>query len=196
MKCLDKDQTRLLIDNVDEFTKWLKTDGRTDPELVHCIPKYILMWDDVPFLLLGWMLPKTRALAESQDKIGWRIFTKGYISPHFFAIQQHHLAIASSYLNGADWRIQFVSKILQITHSQWIYRNISLHDKWQGYLHHKMAEEILQQRSKLSDLASDKVLENSHFLLEISFTELTRTNLETQRYWTLAVNAKLKTQSL
>ena len=29
-----------------------------------------------------------------------------------------------------------------VTHSQWIFRNISLHDKINGYLHKKESEEI------------------------------------------------------
>jgi hypothetical protein len=53
MRCPNEDFTCLLIDNADELTKWLKTDSRTDPELVYWIPKYILMRDDKPFLLLG-----------------------------------------------------------------------------------------------------------------------------------------------
>ncbi len=39
----DDDRTRLLIENVDELSKWLDTDNRTDPELAYWIPKYILM---------------------------------------------------------------------------------------------------------------------------------------------------------
>jgi hypothetical protein len=154
------------------------------------------MRDVKPFLLLGQMLSKKCALAESQDKISWRNFPEGYISTHFYSIQQHHLAISSSYLNGADWTRQYISKILQITHTPWIYRNISLRDKRQGYLHHKRAEELYNKISELSDLAPYEVPENSCFLLKINFTELTSANLETQRYWTLAVNAALKAQSL
>ena len=30
---------------------------------------------------------------------------------------------------GGDWTKHFISKILHITHSQWIYRNFALHDK-------------------------------------------------------------------
>jgi hypothetical protein len=48
----------------------------------------------------------------------------------------------------------------------------------------------------LLDLAPDEVPETSSFLLKINFTELTKALLETQRYWTLAVNAALKAQRL
>ncbi len=39
MLCPDNDRTRLLIENVDELSKWLDTDSRTDPELAYWIPK-------------------------------------------------------------------------------------------------------------------------------------------------------------
>jgi hypothetical protein len=67
------------------------------------------------------MSPKLKALAESQDCIGWKNFTKGHISSQFYEIQTFHLAMSSSYLNGSDWTKQFITKILQIMHSQWIY---------------------------------------------------------------------------
>jgi hypothetical protein len=90
--------------------------------------------------------------------------------------------MSSSYLNGADWTKQFITKNLQITHSQWICCNISLHDRRQGYLHHKRAEELQSEILELSDLAPNKVPETSRFLLKISFTKLTNTSLKTQPY--------------
>jgi hypothetical protein len=128
MLCPDDDRARLLIDNVEELSKSLNTDNRADPELTYWIRKYILMQGDKPFLMMGYMPPMLTALAGSQDHIGWQNFTKGYISTHFYEIQIFHLAMSSSYLNGSDWTKQFITKILQITHSQWIYQNISLHD--------------------------------------------------------------------
>jgi hypothetical protein len=69
---------------------------------------------------MGVMSHQFRALVESQDLIGWRDFTKGYISTHFYAIQSFHLTMLSSYLNAEDWTKQLISKLPQITHSQWI----------------------------------------------------------------------------
>ncbi len=112
----------------------METDDKTDPELLYWIQNYILMRNDKQFAQLGHMLQKMRTLAESQDKIGWRNLTEGYISMHFYSIQCFHLLLSSNYLNGADWTRQFINKFLQLTHLQWIYRNISLHNKHQGHL--------------------------------------------------------------
>ena len=65
--------------------------------------------------------------------------------------------MSSSYLNGEDWTKQFISKLLQITHSQWIFRNFSLHDRTHGYLRNKKADKILQLINKLLDIAPEEI---------------------------------------
>jgi hypothetical protein len=154
------------------------------------------MRGDKPLCMMGFMSPQFKALANSQDLIGWRDFTEGHISTHFYVIQTFHLTISSIYLNGEDWTKQFMSKILQITHSQWIFQNISLHDRTHGYLHNKKANKIMQQLNVLSDLATEDVPKASQFLLKINFSELSTSNLETQKYWMLAVDVALKAKAL
>ena len=171
-------------------------DNQTDPEILYWIPKYILMQGDHPFSAMGFMSLQFRALAASQDTIGWREFTEGHISTHFYAIQSFHLSMSSSYLNGKDWTKQFISKLLQIMHAQWIFRNISLHDKTQGYLRNKRADELLQIITEFSEVAPEEIPEDSRFLLEINFTDLVKSHLETQTYWILAMEAAIKAKSL
>ncbi len=196
MQCPDEDRTRLLINTVEELEKWMETNGRTDPKLIYWIPKFILMQNDKPFSQLGYMSNKMRALAESQDKIGWWNFTEGYISSRIYNIQRFHLSSPNNFLNGSNWTKQFISKLLQITHSQWIYPNISLHNRRQGYLRNKQSEDLLQEITKLSDLSPNEVPESCQFLLEVNFTDLTSSHLETQRYWTLAMKAALTARQL
>jgi hypothetical protein len=101
--------------------------------------------------------------------------------------------MSSSYLNGKDWTWQFISRILQLTHLQWIFWNISLHDKTNGYLCNKKADKILQLINEFAEVAPEDVPKDSRFLLKINFSKLTKAHLETQTYWTLvdaAITAK------
>ena len=197
MLCPDDSQTKLLGKNVDDLISWMSRDDQTDPEILYCwIPKYILMRGDKPLSEMGFMSPQFKALAVSQDLIGWREFTEGHISTHFYAIQSFHLSMSGSFLNGEDWVKHFISKLLQITHAQWIFRNISLHDKTRGYLRNKKAGELLQIINEFSEVAPEEIPEDSRFLLEINFTELTKSHLEHQTYWTLAMDAAVKAQEL
>ncbi len=106
--CPSEDRTQLLLDNADELEKWLVKDGSTDQDLANWIPKYILMQGNKPFADMGAMSPRMMALAQSQDKIGYRNFMEGHILTHFYEIQNFHLAMTSSFLNGADWAKQFI----------------------------------------------------------------------------------------
>jgi hypothetical protein len=137
-----------------------------------------------------------KALAVSQDVIGYHNFMEGYISTHFYEIQNFHLAMSSSYLNGSNWTKMFISKILQITHSQLMYQNISLHNKKHGYLRNKQSEDLLQDIAALSDISPEDIPDNCRFLLEFNFTKLTATHLKTQRYWTLLMDAAIAARHL
>jgi hypothetical protein len=56
----------------------MSQDNKTDPEILYWIPKYILMRGDKPLPMMGFMSPQFKALANSQDLIGWRDFTEGH----------------------------------------------------------------------------------------------------------------------
>jgi hypothetical protein len=192
--CSNKERTQLLIDNTDKLGQWLERDGITDQELAYWIPKYILMWGDKPFADIGAMSPRMKALAQSQDMIGYRNFMEGHILTHFYKIQNFYLAMSSSFLNGADWAKQFILKTLHVTHSQSIFRNISLHDKISGYLHKKKSEEIALKLELLAGIAPEDVPTESRFLLEINFSKQSKSHIESQKYWILAINTALTAQ--
>ena len=91
---------------------------------------------------------------------------------------------------------QFVTKILQITHSQWIFRNISFHNRKNGYLQNKTADELLQRINSLSEVSLGDLPKSSRFLLKINCSELSIHHLQTQQYWTLVVDAALNAIAL
>jgi hypothetical protein len=189
--CPNEDRTRLLTNTTNDLSKWLSQDGLTGLELTYWIPKYILMRGDKAFASLGTMSPRMRALASSQDKIGWRNFMEGCISTHFYFIQHYHLALLGSYLNGADWTKSLISKLLHITHSQWIYCNFTLHDKLCGYLHNKTLEDIKLTIKQLAETSLEDIPEESRFLLDINFGNLTRSHIENQQYSIIALRAAI-----
>ena len=87
---------------------------------------------------------------------------------------------------------QFIGRILHITHSQWIYRNLILHDHRNGYLRRNEQESILLEIEKLADTNPDDLPEESRFLLEIDFDRLCRSDLGDQQYWVVAMAAARK----
>jgi hypothetical protein len=111
----------------------------------------------------------------------------------FYFIHHYHLALSGSYLNGTgtNWTKSLISKLLHITHSQLIYRNFTIHNKLCGYLHKKKVEDIQLTIEELAETSPDKVPKERKFLLEINFRELTKSHINNQQYWTIALQAAI-----
>ena len=190
--CPNKDRVRLFTEGVDRLSKWLEGGGKTNLELQYWIPKYIKYRGTRRFQDMGQMSPNMRALAVSQDKIGWRNFMEGRVSKEFYQMQAQHLASGTSFLNGEDWVKQLISRILHITHSQWIFRNFSLHDKRQGYLTRQETKDMMSKIETLLDTRPDEIPEGRKFLLEFNLGKLGQSTLDNKTYWVVAMEAAIK----
>ena len=84
---------------------------------------------------LGCMSPQMSQLAQSQDIIGWKNFMEGRISRHFF----------------------------DMPHSQWIFRNFTLHDKQKGWLRRKELHDIMLKLASSEKLTSTTNLKVADF---------------------------------
>lgn len=190
-RCPNAERTQLLHDSVSELERWMETNNNTHHELCYWIPKYIMCRGEVQFVDLGPMSPEMYALAESQDAIGWRNFMEGRISSKITAIQRRHLALSDSRLPVKGWSSKFISMILHITHSQWIFRNFMLHDTAMGYLRLKEHTEAAIQIDSLMQNRPSSIPADSHFLLEFDTERLLSADIDTQHYWLAAMNAAI-----
>ena len=189
--CPSEGRTKLFLDTTDKLETWLNRDEKTEPELVFWIPKYILMRGTRSLLDMGLMSPQMRRLARSQDKIGWRNFMEGRISKEFFEIQGIYLVLGCHKLNGEQWVKQFIGKILHITHSQWIFRNFTLHDKQKGWLRRKDMKDIMGKIENLWETDVDDIPEDSRFLLEMDYDRLMQSDIHNKTYWVVATEAAI-----
>jgi hypothetical protein len=117
---------------------------------------------------------------------------EGKISTQFFALQDEFLAGANTLLTTESWIKSFISKLLHITHSQWIYRNISLHHARYGAMELHERRDLLREIDRLAELDPNLVPEESKFLLEIDFSQLKEDFTEKQRYWVRGMKAAIK----
>ena len=114
---------------------------------------------------------------------------EGMISKEFREIQTAHCMVAPCAMNGDDWVKQFTAKLLQISHSQWIYRNFTLHERRRGLLALKAREQVLTDIRNLMDTDPEEVPAASRYLLELDFSHLADSVNEDQAYWVVAVKA-------
>ena len=73
-------------------------------------------------------------LGKSQDIIGWQRFLEGMVSKEFAPLQQQYMAVTGSRLSIDNWVAGLVTRLLEITHGQWLYRNCTVHDDVAGAL--------------------------------------------------------------
>lgn len=173
----------LLKQDAESLGAWLYENDNTHCEIAYWVPKYILCRGSVKFAELGRMSAEMLQAAEAQDLIGWRNFMEGRITTEFGKMQQLHLMSSTSLLTAASWSKQFVTKILQITHSQWILRNFMLHNTLQGYLNMNDRMDLLRQVEHLLETSEDEVPEDRRFLLEFDMTDIEALDFNSQNYW-------------
>jgi len=61
--------------------------------------------------------------------------------------------------------IFFVSHLLHISHSHWIFQNFTLNDHTRGYLHLKKRKDVLKEIEQLVKTYPDEILEEGKVLM-------------------------------
>ena len=78
------------------------------------------------------MSSSMRRIAHAADNIGWTYFTEGKI-PHLLRnLQSRYIVHCPTLLTIDTWMIGFIYQLLELTHSQWIFRNITKHHHTNG----------------------------------------------------------------
>ena len=92
-------------------------------------------------------------------------------------------------MTGGLWAKEFITRLLHITHSQWLFRNVSLHDKVDGYLQATKRRELLMEIDRLADTDPEALPPESRHLLKIDFNTLADSSTTKQTYWLYAIKA-------
>ncbi len=82
-----------------------------------------------------------------------------------------------------------ITQLLQVTHSQWIYCCVLVHDPTTGTLISSHKAELLKEINHQLTLGPKGLSEEDRFLLECNFVEITSTAGKQQEYWLLAIEA-------
>ena len=69
---------------------------------------------------LGDMSHRMRCVVAAFDETGWVDIMHGRLPVALRDLQQEHCRLGGQ-ISGGDWMKQFVRKILNITHGQWLY---------------------------------------------------------------------------
>jgi len=135
-------------------------------------------------------------MGRSQDEIGWRCFMEGMISKEIIPIQSDYVEMGGSAMSVDEWARGLVVKLLEVTHGQWLYRNVHVHDTASGIAATARKEEIQRFIEDQIELGEEGLDEKDHYLLEVNLEDLETTTGEEQHYWLLQIQAARSERAL
>ena len=135
-------------------------------------------------------------LGVSMDRIGWRRFMEGMISKKVVAIQKDFVEAGGCALSLENWAKGLVIKLLEVTHGQWFYRNIVVHDIVGGLEAVKRKQDLQIEIERQIELGGRGLDEQDKYLLEINLEDLECSSGEGQYYWLLAIQAAREDRAL
>lgn len=121
---------------------------------------------------------------------------EGMISKECTRVQGAFRSVCDTKLSMKDWAIGLITKLLEVTHGQWLYRNVQVHDVLAGTIATQRKEEIQMEIERQQELGSEGLLEEDKYLLEVNLDDLNSTSGEWQEYWLLAIKAAREALSL
>ncbi len=189
LSCNEVGRVKTLLATIDFVEEWLE-EVDTDPMVVTCVVEnargrgYITMRD-----ICRRMGSQYQLMAEDRDTIGWRRFMEGMLSWRLVGLQANHYALTGEGLQLLPWASQLVIRLLEVTHGQWIYRNIQVHDEAQGKLRTQEKERLQRDSEEQTELGFEGVLETDRPLANVPLEDLECCGGKWQEYWLLAVRA-------
>ena len=177
------------METIKNMELWLRS-AETDPIRVSCICEYARGRGGRSMQeVCRNQHIRYRKLGQSQDKIGWRRFTEGCVSKEVVQLQMEFAKVHGMKMSMAGWASGLITKLLKVTHGQWIYRNLLVHEKSYGVLATKRKEELQTEIQKQQELGVEGLADKDKFLLEIRLEDLEESSGEQQAYWLLAIKA-------
>jgi hypothetical protein len=116
------------------------------------------------------LTPVYREYVASQEVIGWDGFAMGMVSSKLLPLQStiaHNSKLSS---NAMRWISGFITQLLQVTHSQWIYRCVLVHDCTTGILISMHKEELLKEIKHQLLLGADGSTSKNGFCSNVILT--------------------------
>merc|ERR1712051_192436 len=134
-------------------------------------------------------------LAKAQDILGWDCMLEGRIPKLFVLHQRCHLAHVQTRMTAKRWAKTLVTKLLQITHKQWLLRNAKIHIKRKGDMNEEEHDKLRKKIKKLIWTDPEDLLHGDEHLLNEDFDSLGRASAIDQILWVAEMEASITAAS-
>ena len=167
--------------SVGNLVSWLhKTTD--DLVLVSMIETYFLAQDTKSMRdCLVVNTPRYNILARVHDKLGWDHFVEGRVASVY--LETFATSLSSKHRRIENWGKEFVSRLMQCTHKQWLFRNTHVHYKKLDGLTAQQHENLFQRVKDLMLIDPADLLDKHRYLLEVDFGELGEGPTVNRQHW-------------
>ena len=121
---------------------------------------------------------------------------EGMISGKILEVQAASVDLGQCTLSLNNWAKGLVVKLMEVTHGQWLYRNVLVHDETCGAEMAKRKELLQLEIERQIELGGDGLDEQDRYLLEINLSDLECSSGEDQYYWMISIQAARKDRRL
>ena len=97
---------------------------------------------------------------------------EGMISKEVLEIQAEFTAVGAGSMTTVNWAKGLAIKLLEITHSQWLYRNVVVHDAVGGLKAAQRKQELQAEIKRQIEQGGEGLDEQDIYLLEINLEDL------------------------
>ena len=191
LHCPHDGRVKALHASIRLLDQWMKN-TKTDPDLRDCIFEYatgrgMITMEEI--CTENDCDARYETMARSQDSIGWRRFMEGMVCKEIRAIQSTYSGVTRLRGNTKKWGQDLVTRLLEVTHGQWLYRNVQVHDRISGTLATQRKEELQMEIERQQELGEEGLLEEDCYLAECNLGDLEETSGILETYWLLAIQA-------
>jgi hypothetical protein len=95
-------------------------------------------------------------------------------------IQESYMTMEGSNLSPEQWMVGVVTKLLKVTHGQWLYRCIQIHDRLNGTQATLWKEELQREIESQQEIGTEGLMEEDQYLAEVNLEDLESTTRERQ----------------
>ena len=114
---------------------------------------------------------------------------EGKLTREFRHIVKRQMIWADGHYTVGDWTRHLISRVLDMTHGQWLYRNAVIHERMEDGLTRNEQEALLLKMENQFEQGEDGLSQDDTFLLEFDFESLWSKSGRQKKYWLQAIES-------
>ena len=189
-RCPNKGRRLMFNQSTEALASWMER-SNSHPEIILAICSYLRYRGRVTMKKICQDSHILTQFAKETDLLGWRNFTEARITNTLFLIQEEWLDTIGSKLSINSWTKQFLIKILNIIHHQWLYRNSRIHISHVEGLTFVTHERIMNHTKSLILTDPMDLLPQHRSLLQIDYEALGKGSTVNRQYWIAQIESAL-----